>query len=78
MEGIIKFFDDPKPYLLNTKTGFLEPAIITIAQKEDLKKIFKKDGWHFSWNKVPLSEIEVYKICLLKDFEIYSRINSCK
>lgn len=61
---MIKFLTDPKPFLLNTTTKFLEPASITIATKEELGKLFKKDGWHFKWSKVLSNEVEVYKICL--------------
>src|SRR5207249_3367441 len=49
--------------------GFLEPATIMVAQKEELKKIFKKDGWHFRWSKVSSNEVEVYKICLVSDLK---------
>lgn len=61
---MIKFLTDPKPFLLNTTTKFLEQASITIATKEELRKLFKKDGWHFKWSKVLSTEVQVYKICL--------------
>ena len=42
----------------------MEPALITLATKRELAKIYKKDGWSFRWSTVPSSEVEVVKICL--------------